>query len=817
MHRPPFPLAITRVLAALAWCLCGLAAAQSNPAYDPPPSYYSGTTGLSGAALKSSLHGIIRNHIVIPYTSTATDVWDALKVLDEDPANPNNVILVYNGVSRPKTDTNGDGNSGTSESWEREHCWPKSFGVLETGADTSDLFNLRACRRSVNASRGNRIYANTSATHPADPGIAPPNCPECRYDFGGGQGGLWTPRPSERGDLARALFYMAVRYDGADSGTVDLELGDSPATANGVFGVLTTLLEWSAADPVSEEERRRNHLIYTQFQRNRNPFIDHPEMVTATFGSVPTLPVLTLTITPSTLDEGASSTGQIGIPTAASGPLVVSLGKTGDTGNTSISIPASVTIPAGQTTVGFTLNALTDGMMDGDQSLTVTGQAGGYETAIASITVLDIDEVPGGGGTLITGPGFSTQNFDALPDSGTPTWTDNVTIPGWSAQRTGNGTTITSNTGSSSTGALYSYGTTTDRALGSLGSSNASAGSFAFGVSFKNDTGGPLTLTTLSYAGEQWRNGGGGNSQSITFSYQIGNSSVTSLTPGSDSGWTPVSALDFTSPVNTTGAGLLDGNAAANRSLRSANLNLQLAPGQWIAFRWRDIDHSGSDHGLAIDDFRLDWSLPAEPEPPVITSPLLASGQAGTAFSYTITADNNPTFFEAESLPDGLSVNGTTGVISGIPSESGVFDVSILAGNADGIGLATLTLTVDAAGMTFAEWSGGVPSSPELIQAYAIGGGAGPNVIGERPIVTMSGGFLILTAVVRVDDPGLTVTAEAATDLVFNPPATVTEATGTAQGVSQSGVPTGCERQEFRVATAGNARYFMRLRVNLTP
>ncbi|MES2920276.1 MAG: hypothetical protein V4819_01940 [Verrucomicrobiota bacterium] len=58
-----------------------------------------------GAPLKSALHQIIRNHTVIPYTSTSTDFWDALKVLDEDPANPASILRVYNGVSWPKSDT----------------------------------------------------------------------------------------------------------------------------------------------------------------------------------------------------------------------------------------------------------------------------------------------------------------------------------------------------------------------------------------------------------------------------------------------------------------------------------------------------------------------------------------------------------------------------------------------------------------------------------------------------------------------------------------------------------------------------------------
>lgn len=284
-----------------AWMLlsAGQADAQPNPAYDPPTGYYSGTAGLTGTALKSALHLIIKNHTVIPYNSTSIDVWDALKELDEDPENPANVLLVYSGVSWPKSDTNGDGNTATTTtSWEREHCWPKSFGIFSNGPDTSDLFNLRACRHSVNTSRSNRFFQQADTSSPTDAAFSPPNCPECLYDHTNGQGGIWTPRPSEKGDLARTIFYMAVRYDGNDPGTMDLEPGDAPNASLGVLGVISTLLAWNSLDPVSEAERRRNQLIYTNYQHNRNPFIDHPEMVASIFGGVSERPALVLKVTP---------------------------------------------------------------------------------------------------------------------------------------------------------------------------------------------------------------------------------------------------------------------------------------------------------------------------------------------------------------------------------------------------------------------------------------------------------------------------------------------------------------------------------------
>ncbi len=172
--------------------------------------------------------------------------------------------------------------------------------------------------------------------------------------------------------------------------------------------------------------------------------------------------------------------------------------------------------------------------------------------------------------------------------------------------------------------------------------------------------------------------------------------------------------------------------------------------------------------------------------------------------------------FSTRQNPYRLSVDGGTGVLSGAPQQAGQFDVTILAGNEAGIDIETLTLTVDPPDMSFALWSGGQPSTPELLQAYAIGGALQPGGESERSTVAKVGDLLILTAIVRADDPGLTVVGEASADLAgFGGSSGVIEVSGTAAGVSQADVPEGCERKEFRVATNGNEKYFMRLRTNL--
>lgn len=190
-----------------------------------------------------------------------------------------------------------------------------------------------------------------------------------------------------------------------------------------------------------------------------------------------------------------------------------------------------------------------------------------------------------------------SQDFNSLISTGTATWVDNV-IEGWYTARTGTGTSIAASNGSATGGNLYSFGATndSDRALGSIGSGNVAAGNFFWGARFFNDTNSTIDTLYLNYFGEQWRSGNAA-AQTVDFQYQIG---ATSLVTGA---WIDANSLDFTSLVNNTTAGALNGNASTNRTLISGFItDLSLAPGQDIWFRWVDIDHPGTDHGMAIDD-----------------------------------------------------------------------------------------------------------------------------------------------------------------------------------------------------------------------
>ena len=251
----------------------------------PPANYYVTAEGKRGTELRQALHGIIRGHTVIPYSSSSFDTSDALRVLDEDPANTNNVLLLYARRSEPKT------NFGAATGWNREHLWPNSYGLDDRHPAYSDLHNLRAEDIDANAARGNK-YFDTSATNHASylfPGHA--EAPQCSTDFDS-----WDPPHPLRGDIARAIFYMDVRYEGGAGAEPDLILTESVqrlSNTTNFMGRLSTLLLWHEIDPVDGAERSRNDKVFALYQHNRNPFVDRPEWVREIFWPQVTIATIT--------------------------------------------------------------------------------------------------------------------------------------------------------------------------------------------------------------------------------------------------------------------------------------------------------------------------------------------------------------------------------------------------------------------------------------------------------------------------------------------------------------------------------------------
>ncbi|WP_199578120.1 endonuclease I family protein [Streptomyces sp. CRB46] len=265
-RRKTVALATAAVLAALAapslsaTPATATTAAAPATASDYDSTYYKDAIGKTGDSLKSSLHTIISDQTKLSYSA----VWDALKVTDQDPADSGNVILLYSGISRSKSLNGGD-----TGDWNREHVWAKSHGDFGTATGPgTDIHHLRPEDVRVNSVRGNKDFDNGGSGF---------------TDSGGSltDSDSFEPRDAVKGDVARMIFYMAVRYEGGD-GWADLEVNGSVDNGSSPYiGKLDVLKQWNDEDPPDAFEERRNQVIHDTYQHNRNPFVDHPEWVEA--------------------------------------------------------------------------------------------------------------------------------------------------------------------------------------------------------------------------------------------------------------------------------------------------------------------------------------------------------------------------------------------------------------------------------------------------------------------------------------------------------------------------------------------------------
>jgi endonuclease I len=288
----------------VALLLSFVCAAERAEAQGAPPGYYASVDTTSAATLRQTLHNVIKDHTRYPYTSTSTDTWDILNLASEDPANTANIIDVYKNQSLLKQ-------PGGNSFYDREHTWPNSYGFpndVATNYPYTDCHMLFLSDPGYNSSRGNSPYsfcANGCNEKPTvltngqggGTGAYPGNS---NWTSGSSSTGRWETWIGKRGDVARALFYADVRYEGGFHSITgapepDLILTDntvliaSSNTGNNesvaYMGLLTSLLQWNQSDPPDDWERHRNDVVQS-FQGNRDPFIDHPEWVPCIFQGV---------------------------------------------------------------------------------------------------------------------------------------------------------------------------------------------------------------------------------------------------------------------------------------------------------------------------------------------------------------------------------------------------------------------------------------------------------------------------------------------------------------------------------------------------
>jgi len=230
------------------------------------PTYYNNVNlNASGQTLKDNLANKISSAQNISYTP---GIWNALRQTDLASNSTSRVVLIY-GYSDSDGNSNTDrtrskySNGGSSTDWNREHVYPKSLGTPTFGnsGPGSDPHQIRASDVNRNASRGNRKFAsglgNSTITSQ----------------------GHWYPGDEFKGDVARMVLYMYVRYG---SRCLPKNVGVGSTVSNDP-NMLTLFLQWNVEDPVSSLEIQRNNVLENLIG-NRNPFIDNPAFATQIWG-----------------------------------------------------------------------------------------------------------------------------------------------------------------------------------------------------------------------------------------------------------------------------------------------------------------------------------------------------------------------------------------------------------------------------------------------------------------------------------------------------------------------------------------------------
>tara|TARA_B100000809_G_scaffold251192_1_gene284430 strand:- start:158 stop:1219 length:1062 start_codon:yes stop_codon:yes gene_type:complete len=231
--------------------------------------YYNGVNlSLTGAALKTEL----ANKITNTHTSllTYSNVWTELKITDLDPTNSSKVLLLYGyndtdgSVTNDRTRNKND-NGGNVGDWNREHTFAQSLATPSMSTSSpnagTDAHHLRSSDVQMNGSRGNRKFASGSGN-------------------AGNAGSNWYPGDEWKGDVARMMMYMYLRYP-----TQCVPTNVGAGTTVSLDDMLTLFISWNVEDPVSTYEAQRNTRLETS-QGNRNPFIDNPYLATAIWGGI---------------------------------------------------------------------------------------------------------------------------------------------------------------------------------------------------------------------------------------------------------------------------------------------------------------------------------------------------------------------------------------------------------------------------------------------------------------------------------------------------------------------------------------------------
>ena len=387
-------------------------------------NYYSQASGLKGDNLLIKLKTILSNNQKYYSYDSNTAIWQMYEIIDRDWAkSPASAVAGYDvstntitgytygtNASHPNDPyvralyVNRDVDNETTawsthqqtDKWgiNQEHIWPKSHGFDVKGSDSSggargDPMHLWAGNGYANNIHSNDYYGYVDKTKTyVDCGNKFSNV---SGNYSGtsktvGSGTVFEPQDSDKGDIARAVFYMVARYNnlaGDDSkidgnnpnltldNNINLTTGTSTATEPFSLGVLSDLLEWNELDPVDDYEIHRNNLLFNNYTNNRNPFIDFPEWANIIWGGEDKTadPANdSLNGSPIKVDKGSISIAPNGTSTITAtvdspsitwevgDPSIISLDKTTTTSGETVTITA---LKEGTTTI--TIKAVVDG------------------------------------------------------------------------------------------------------------------------------------------------------------------------------------------------------------------------------------------------------------------------------------------------------------------------------------------------------------------------------------------------------------------------------------------------------------------------
>ena len=227
---------------------------------------------------------LISTHTSIPYSSSSTDTWDVLMQAKEDPNNNLNVLLVYGyddndgnpATDRTRVKTETDTGGGDPGKWNREHVYARSLATPNLSTQDpgpgTDVHNLSPADSEQNANRSNRKFSDGSGNS----GIVSSN-------------GGWYPGDEWKGDVARMVMYMYLRYNGdgskiSETKCLPINVGFGNVL-NDDSNMIDLFLRWNAEDPVSSFEDQNNPVV-EGIQGNRNPFIDNPYLATLIWGGL---------------------------------------------------------------------------------------------------------------------------------------------------------------------------------------------------------------------------------------------------------------------------------------------------------------------------------------------------------------------------------------------------------------------------------------------------------------------------------------------------------------------------------------------------